>query len=71
MQWNELVKSARADNVNVVDIEPLFSRDTGEIRFIDDRWTQLYQDRDHLSAAGADLVRPELIGAMRGLTPSR
>jgi peptidoglycan/LPS O-acetylase OafA/YrhL len=63
---NELVKSAQGDRVTVIDIEPLFSRDTGEIRFADDRRT-LYQDRDHLSVAGASLVKPELIKAMTRL----
>ena len=69
---NEFVKSCQSDNVRVVDIEPLFSLGTGQIRFADGRGTQLYQDRDHLSAAGANLVKPELIEAMAAsLTPSR
>jgi hypothetical protein len=69
---NEFVKSCESDNVRVVDIEPLFSCGAGKIRFADGRGTQLYQDRDHLSAAGANLVKPELIGAMAaGFTASR
>jgi hypothetical protein len=52
-----------------VDIEPLFSRDSGEIRFVDGQRRQLYQDRDHLSAAGANLVKAELIQAMIGCDP--
>ena len=71
LERNELVKSEQGDNVRVIDIEPLFSRETGEIRFVDGRWNQLYQDRDHLSAAGAALVKPELLKAMSGLTASR
>jgi len=68
---NELVKSAEGAGVRVVDIEPLFTSGTGEIRFADERRTLLYQDRDHLSAAGAELVKPELVRAMNGLTASR
>ena len=49
----------------------LFSRDGGEIRFVDSRRRQLYQDRDHLSVAGASLVKPKLIEAMGSLTASR
>jgi hypothetical protein len=71
MERNELVKSAQGDNVKTVDIEPLFSRDGGEIRFVDSRRRQLYQDRDHLSVAGASLVKPKLIEAMGSLTASR
>jgi hypothetical protein len=69
---NELVKSVQGDHVRVIDIEPLFTRETGEIRFADDRRALLYQDRDHLSVAGASLVKPQLIKAMTsGLTASR
>ena len=71
IERNQFVKSVQSENVRVVDIEPLFSRETGEIRFVDDRWKQLYQDRDHLSVAGAELVKPELLKAMNGLTASR
>jgi len=69
---NELVKSSQDDHVRVIDIEPLFAGDRGEIRFVDEHRTLLYQDRDHLSAAGALLVKPALIQAMAtGLTASR
>ena len=71
MAHNALVKSAGRGGVRVIDIEPLFTSATGEIRFLDEHRTLLYQDRDHLSAAGAELVRPELLRAMSGLTASR
>jgi len=71
VERNRFVKSVQGDNVRVIDIEPLFSRDASEIRFVDGRRNQLYQDRDHLSAAGAELVKPELLEAMTGLTASR
>jgi len=61
---NAFVKSFQRDNVTVVDIEPLFSRSTGEIRFVDDRGNQLYYDSGHLSAIGANLVRTPLLNAM-------
>jgi hypothetical protein len=66
MARNEFVKSSQGGNVTVVDIEPLFARPSGEIRFVDERWRQLYQDRDHLSVAGASLVKPKLVEAMNG-----
>jgi peptidoglycan/LPS O-acetylase OafA/YrhL len=69
---NALVRSLQADNVRVVDIEPLFSGAGGAIRFLDGQARQLYQDRDHLSVAGADLVKPDLLAAMAaGVTASR
>jgi peptidoglycan/LPS O-acetylase OafA/YrhL len=71
MERNDFVKSVQGGNVRVVDIEPLFSRQTGEIHFAGARRTLLYQDRDHLSAAGAELVKPALLKAMNGLTASR
>jgi len=64
LERNNLVKSANGANVQVIDIEPLFAGESGEIHWVDDHWTQLYQDRDHLSAAGAKLVKPELMKAM-------
>jgi len=66
MERNEFVESSQGGNVRVVDIEPLFARTGGEIRFVDGQWRQLYQDREHLSAAGANLVKPELIKLMTG-----
>jgi peptidoglycan/LPS O-acetylase OafA/YrhL len=71
LERNEFVKAAQGENVRVIDIEQLFARETGEIRFVDGHWNQLYQDRDHLSVAGAELVRPELLKAMSGFTASR
>jgi hypothetical protein len=71
MELNEFVKSCEGENVKVVDIEALFSRQAGEIRFVDDHRTQLYQDRDHLSAAGANLVKPELIEAITGANQAK
>jgi hypothetical protein len=69
---NEFVQRSQDDRVRVIDVEPLFAGDGGEIRFADEHRTLLYQDRDHLSAAGALLVKPALIQAMAaGLTASR
>lgn len=61
---NEFVKSYQRDNVIVLDVEPLFSTDTGGIRFTDDDGKQLYQDREHLSAVGANLVKSTLVKTM-------
>lgn len=71
LERNEFVKAAQGGKVRVVDIEPLFSLETGEIRFVDEHWRQIYQDRDHLSVAGAELVKPALLQALNGLTALR
>jgi peptidoglycan/LPS O-acetylase OafA/YrhL len=71
LERNQFVKEAHGGNVHVVDIESIFSPAAGEIRFLDDRRRQIYQDRDHLSAAGAELVKPALLQALNGLTASR
>ncbi len=70
---NELVKSLVIGGRlgQNIDIEPLFARGGGEIRFVDSQRRQLYQDRDHLSVAGATLVKPALLAAIGGLTASR
>lgn len=64
---NGLVKSLRHDNVTVIDIEPLFVESDGSIRFTDDQGLLLYQDSDHLSGAGANLVRAALTRAINEL----
>jgi hypothetical protein len=71
MARNELVKSLGSETVRVIDVEPLFTRGNGEVRFVDSQLRQLYQDRDHLSAAGANLVKPGLMAAMNNLSASR
>ena len=71
LERNELVKNSQDDRIRVIDVEPLFSGDGG-IRIVDGHRTLLYQDRDHLSAAGALLVKPAMLRAMAaGLTASR
>lgn len=64
LERNEFVKGCQRDNARVLDIEPLLSDNAGQIRFVDGRGDQLYQDRDHLSVAGANLVKPRLIEAL-------
>jgi hypothetical protein len=66
-QW---VKSFRRNNVIVVDIEPLFSTDTGAVQFTDRDGRQLYQDNAHLSAVGAERVKSELSGIMIAHKPN-
>lgn len=66
LRVNHLVESFQRENVAVVDIESLFSSSAGEVRFIDTTGHQLYQDNGHLSAVGANLVKPELIKIMTG-----
>ena len=61
---NQFVKSFRGDNVLVIDVESLFSEGTGGIRFSGDDGKQFYQDREHLSFAGASVVRASLMQAI-------
>jgi hypothetical protein len=67
---NRFVKSFQADNVVVIDTEPLFSNEVGVIRFADKDGGPLYQDGDHLSTIGANLVKGELIKAMIKYKPA-
>jgi peptidoglycan/LPS O-acetylase OafA/YrhL len=68
---NAFLKSMERDNVIVVDIENLFSTEGGAIRFLGADGDQLYQDSDHLSGAGTNLVKPTLIANMLGRERAR
>jgi SGNH domain-containing protein len=67
IESNAFVKHFQGGNVLVIDLEPLFEKNDGSIRFIDNNGNLLYQDRDHLSDVGADQVRPDVIKAIREL----
>jgi peptidoglycan/LPS O-acetylase OafA/YrhL len=69
-KFNNVVKSLQRKNVTVVDIESLFSGNEGVVRFTDDYGNQLYQDSNHLSAAGANLVKAYLVKAMIDQKPA-
>jgi ribosomal protein L21E len=62
---NALVKSFEGGNVTVIDVEPLFTAGDGSIRFAGEGGILLYQDAGHLSGAGADLVKADLIQAIK------
>jgi peptidoglycan/LPS O-acetylase OafA/YrhL len=62
---NAFLKTFQHDNVIVVDIEPLFIEGDGSIRFVSDDGHLLYYDGYHLSATGADLVKPDLVRAIK------
>ena len=64
---NAFLKHFQGDNVIVIDIEPLFVESNGSIRFANDAGTLLYQDQGHLSHAGADLVKANVIRAIKEL----
>jgi peptidoglycan/LPS O-acetylase OafA/YrhL len=64
-ETNAFVKHFQGQNVVVINIEPLFSKNDGSIQFIDNNGRLLYQDGDHLSDAGADQVKPDVIKAIR------
>ena len=65
LDFNRFLKAFQGDNVRVIDIERLFSSSNGSINFTDNDGNQLYQDSDHLSGFGANLVRAELVKVMR------
>jgi peptidoglycan/LPS O-acetylase OafA/YrhL len=67
---NEVVKNLQRDNVAVIDVEPLFSEKSGAIRFTDNVGKQLYEDPGHLSAIGANLLKPELMKAIINSKPN-
>ncbi|MCU1327985.1 MAG: acyltransferase 3 [Bryobacterales bacterium] len=58
---NALLKSLQRDNVIVIDIESLFTADDGSVRFASGDGKEFYQDVDHLSGLGADLVRADVL----------
>jgi hypothetical protein len=62
---NAFVKSFQHDNVTVIDIESLFTMGDGSIRTTNDDGILLYQDGNHLSDAGADLVKADVVRAIR------
>jgi len=64
-ETNAFVKHFQGQNIVVIDIEPLFAKNDGSIRFIDNNGMLLYQDGDHLSDVGADQVKPDVIKAIR------
>jgi hypothetical protein len=60
-ELNAFLMSFGKGNVIVLNIEPLFVADDGSIRLIDKDGRLIYQDRDHLSDAGAELVKASLM----------
>ena len=65
---NDYLKRFNGGNVSVVDVASHFQSTNGEILFFDGQGRQMYHDATHLSAYGADLVRPELKQAVLGST---
>ncbi|MFL6231034.1 MAG: acyltransferase family protein [Pyrinomonadaceae bacterium] len=53
---NAFLLSLENDRVHILNVESLFMQSEGEIRFVDSRGGQLYQDTGHLSGLGARLV---------------
>lgn len=51
----------------VVDIEPLFATGDGSIRFTNENGQLLYDDVNHLSGAGTELVKPYVSRAIKEL----
>jgi peptidoglycan/LPS O-acetylase OafA/YrhL len=61
---NTFIKNLHYDNAIVLDIEPLFTTTDGSIRFVWDDSILLFEDRNHLSYAGAELVKPDMTRAV-------
>lgn len=62
---NAYLMSFQSRSCVVVDIASRFVKADGEILFLNERGRQLFDDRGiHLSAFGADLVRPDLLHAV-------
>lgn len=64
MASNALIKALNGNNVIVIDIEHLFAAKDGTISFTDGHNDELFQDRNHLSAAGAELVKTSLLNVI-------
>jgi peptidoglycan/LPS O-acetylase OafA/YrhL len=64
MATNSFIKQLHYDHAIVLDIEPLFTTTDGSIRFVGDDRSLLFQDRNHLSYAGTELVKPDMIRAV-------
>ncbi|MDR5727264.1 MAG: acyltransferase family protein [Terriglobia bacterium] len=67
---NRFVRGLQGVNVRVIDIESLFTGSAGTIRFTNDKGQQLYQDSDHLSGVGTNLVEPDLVKELRKCKPT-
>lgn len=59
-QTNRFLIAKANDRIHVLDIEDLFRKLDGEIKFTNDQGQQLFHDSTHLSEYGSDLVRARL-----------
>jgi peptidoglycan/LPS O-acetylase OafA/YrhL len=58
---NAYLRSCQNERVHVLDIESLFKKSDGEIRFTDSQGRQLYHDAGHLSGYGSAMVKKLLV----------
>jgi ribosomal protein S11 len=65
---NNYLMSFQSNAVTVLNIEPLFADSAGAIRFTDSTGNQLFEGPRHISGYGAELVKNELIKAIRNST---
>jgi peptidoglycan/LPS O-acetylase OafA/YrhL len=70
MSSNALVKNLNGSNVIVIDIDPIFTMADGGILFTDHNGNQLYHDRGHLAAAGAELVKLSVLNTITDREPN-
>jgi len=61
LKANAYIQHALVDNAVVIDVANRFDTPSGEVPFYDKNGRQLYHDQSHLSADGANLIRPSLI----------
>ena len=67
MEMNAYVKSLASGTILVLDVESLFTERDGSLRFSSSDGRLLYQDGDHLSDTGAELVKADLVEATEDL----
>jgi len=64
---NNFLATLRSEKISVIDIEPLFLKQGGEIIIFNERQEWLFQDSSHLSRSGAQLIKSNLEDTLKGL----
>ncbi len=64
---NAYVTSQQRTNVVVIDMASRFSMTNSEIKFVDEKGHLFYHDSTHLSGFGSELVKPDIVSAIRSV----
>jgi peptidoglycan/LPS O-acetylase OafA/YrhL len=54
---NTFLLSHRNERIHILDVDSIFKKPNGEIRFSDSQGQQMYQDRHHISGYGSEMVK--------------